>query len=77
MMHFVQTLYCPATGMVPLNLGAVYGRPPVDRHILGKGQCFRAQHLVILSFSDQKTSEDQLPFTCFRYLVRKGKINAV
>lgn len=77
MLHFVgQTLCSPATEIVPLELGAVHGRPPVDRHILGKEQCFRTWHLVILSFGDQKTSEEKLPFTCFRYLVRKNKIDA-
>lgn len=76
-MHFVgQTLYCSATEMIPLNLRAVHGRTPVDRHILGKGHCFRAEHVVLLSFSDQRTSDDQLPFMSFRYLVRKGKIDA-
>lgn len=77
MVHFVgQTLYCPAIEMVPLNLGAVHVRPPVDRYILGKGQCFRVWHLVVLSFSDRKISEAQLPFTTFRYLVRKSRIDA-
>lgn len=78
MVHFVgQTLYCLAIEMVPLNLGAVHGRPPVDRHILGEGQCFRAQPLTVtFSFSDWKTSEAQLSFMFFRYLVRKGKIDA-
>lgn len=70
-------LFYPAMEMVPLCLGAVHVRGVMvgeTRYV--QAQCSRAQCLVILSFSGWKNPKAQLPFTSFRYLVRKVKVDA-